>query len=265
MDYKDSDGNWLICCIKGCEEKPIHLGLCVNHHRLNVKYGSPVAHKIAPWRWLRLSYAERFWLNVRKSEGCWNWQGSRDKDGYGVFRGEQNGILYKKAHRFSYALNKGDVPALMQIMHSCDNPSCVNPEHLLLGTGAENQADKWAKGRGNVPFGQEHRWSVLTEEQAKAILDDPRPYAVISSEYNVAPSTIGSLKQRVSWPHLGNAKGVKAKRVSPRRGVSASITPEIVREIRTSATRGIELAAKFGVTEQTISDIRRRRSWKHIE
>lgn len=262
---QDADGNWLVCCIKGCEAKPHSVGLCLNHWRLNVKYGSPVTNKIAPYRWLRLSFEERFWLNVKKSEGCWIWQGGKDRDGYGIFAGKLGDETFKKAHRYSFALHKGQSLPGLSVCHSCDIPDCVNPSHLILGDTAYNMADKMAKGRHRSRGGEDHYRAILTEDQAKTILGDPRPHSKIAAEYGVSTQAISSLKTRVSWPHLGAEKGVKAKRVSPRKGVSEKITPEIVREIRTGAERGVALAARLGVTSATITDIRKRRSWAHIE
>lgn len=261
---QDELGNWLVCCIKGCDEKPISNGLCVNHLRFTQKYGSPVARKQALYLWRRLSYEERFWTWVRKSDGCWTWQASRDKDGYGNFRAEHDGVIYTKAHRYSYALHKGKVPSLLQVCHTCDNRPCVRPDHLFLGTSRENHLDKMAKGRHRGPSGEGHPFARLTEEQAKAILSDPRPYAQIANEYGVHKQTISSLKNRDSWAHLGG-EIVKAKRISPRRGKSDKVTPEIVREIRTSTERGVDLAARYGLKPQDITDIRKRRSWAHID
>jgi hypothetical protein len=263
--WLDQQGNWLVCCVKGCDEKPQSNGLCINHYRLNRKYGSPVARQQTLWMWRRLSYETRFWSWVRKDANCWNWQASRDQDGYGVFNAKHDGIVYKRAHRYSYALHYGRIPEGMMILHSCDNPSCVRPDHLSLGTGAENMADKIAKGRARVPAGEQHSFAKLTREQAEAILHDPRPYAQLAAEYGVHAGTISSLKNRDSWPELGPDKGAKAKRVSPRRGTSKKgVTPEIVREIRTSTERGIDLAARFGLKPQDITDIRKRRSWAHV-
>lgn len=263
---QDQHGKWLVCCIKGCDDEPHSGGLCINHFRLNRKYGSPVARKQMLWKWRQLTYEERFWSWVRKDANCWNWQASRDQDGYGVFSAEHDGVIYKRAHRYSYALRHGSIPDDMQVLHSCDNPSCVRPDHLSLGTNAENMADKIAKGRANVRAGEAHSFAKLTREQAASILQEPRPYAQLAAEYGVARSTIGSIKQRVSWPELSAVEVVKAKRVSPRRGTSKKgVTPDIVREIRASTERGIDLAERYGLKPQDISDIRHRRSWTHID
>lgn len=262
---QDDNGHWIICCVKGCDLKPQSLGLCVNHWRLNVKYGSPVARKIAPWRWLQLSYVERFWLNVRKGDDCWLWTGSKDRDGYGVFRGEYEGVVYTKAHRYSFAIHKGTIVTGLSVCHTCDVPECVNPEHLLAADAAYNMADKVAKGRHvGAGKGVEHFRAILTEEEAKAVLDDARPYSQIASDYGVSAQTISSLKNRVSWAHLGTKKGAKAPRVSPRKGKSDRVTPDIVRDIRTSTMSGLELAARYRISPQLVSGIRKRRAWTHV-
>lgn len=263
---QDENGVWTACCIKGCDDVPVSNGMCVNHHRRNVKYGSPVAHKIATWMWRRYTDEERFWFQVSKADDCWLWRQGRDQDGYGVFVAKHNGVSFTRAHRYSFALHTGQtIPNGMHICHTCDTPSCVRPDHLFLGTPKENQQDKWAKGRANLAFGENHREAILTEDQAKAILNDPRPHSQIANEYGIHPQTVSSLKTRVSWQHLGKERGVKAKRVSPRKGVSDKITPDIVRTIRTSTEAGKDLAARYGISPQTITDIRKRRSWAHVE
>lgn len=261
---QDEDGKWLTCCIKGCDEPAPHNGLCINHHRRNKEYGSPVASKLTLWRWQGRTPEERFWSQVRKTSGCWLWKAGKDKDGYGAFRAKFNGVMHLRAHRFSYHLNKGKIPSLLSVCHTCDTPACVRPDHLFLGTNAENHLDKIAKGRARWRLGQEHGMATLVEDQVRSILDDPRPHAQIATEYNVSPATISDIKRRRSWRHLGTEPGVKAKRISPRLGKSDTITPEIVRAIRASSERGIDLAAKYGTTKQTITDIRHRRSWAHI-
>lgn len=264
---QDENGKWVLCCIKGCDNAVHSGGMCINHHRSTQKYGSPVASKMASWRWLRLSHEERFWIQVGKTDGCWLWLSGKDADGYGGFNADHDGVTYRRAHRYSYALHHGPIPTGMQVCHTCDTPSCVRPDHLFLGSIAENMADKMAKGRHvGQGRGVRHTKAKLTEEQARAILDDPRPHTQIAMEYGVAATTISSLKNRVSWPHLGRQRGVKAPRVSPRKGVSKSgVTPEIVRIIRASTDRGVDLAVRFGIKPQDVSDIRKRRSWAHIE
>src|SRR5688572_17981350 len=199
----------LTCCIKGCEKEVEALGLCVNHWRLNRKYGSPVAYKTHAGLMRGLTPEQRFWKQTKKGDGCWLWAAGLDKDGYGAFRGELGGVVYKKAHRFSYALHTGEVIGSKHICHTCDNPRCVNPAHLFAGTNADNMADKKRKGRSHVPFGVSNHKAILSDDQVKTILSDARPYAQIAADYGVAASTIGSLKQRISWRHV-EGEAVKA-------------------------------------------------------
>lgn len=88
----------------------------------------------------RTSPEERFWQKVNKDgpNGCWIWTAMRNKDGYGCFR---VGNTMKKAHRFSYEINKGQIPSGMEVRHICHNPSCVNPDHLEPGTHTDNMRD----------------------------------------------------------------------------------------------------------------------------
>ena len=87
---------------------------------------------------------ERFWSKVKKEDGCWIWLASRDRMGYGTFGFDGK---VQKAHRVSYQLEIGPIPSGAHILHSCDNPPCVNPAHLRAGTRSDNMRDKVERGR----------------------------------------------------------------------------------------------------------------------
>jgi hypothetical protein len=92
----------------------------------------------------RKSVADRFWSKVDKSDTCWIWRGATANKGYGSFRHKDKS---RGAHAVAYELTYGPIPKGMCVMHSCDNPPCVNPAHLSLGTKADNTADMMKKGR----------------------------------------------------------------------------------------------------------------------
>lgn len=92
------------------------------------------------------------------SNGCWEWVGHRLKKGYGQMRCGKKLVL---AHRASWAAFKGEIPVGLFVLHKCDNPSCCNPEHLFLGTNADNMNDMVAKGRNNHPRRSNHyKWKA---------------------------------------------------------------------------------------------------------
>ncbi len=110
---------------------------------------------------------KKFFLHVRKTESCWLWEGHINPGtGYG-----RVGIFYKSwmAHRLSYAIHHLKHPGELSVCHSCDNPPCVNPEHLWLGSTLDNVQDAIRKGRRPIRKGEELRQSKLTEVTVKEI------------------------------------------------------------------------------------------------
>lgn len=131
---------------------------------------------------------DRFWQRVRKTETCWLWTGYRNDNGYGQvgFNGH-----VRLAHRVAYTLAFGIIPEGMDVLHHCDNPSCVRPDHLFLGTQLDNIRDRDTKGRGVVP-------AILTDVQAQKIkvaLEDDHYglKASLARQYGVSLSTVSAI------------------------------------------------------------------------
>ena len=114
-------------------------------HELNDEQAKP----LWAYRWTKTA-EERFWSYVNKGDGCWEWTASRSGKGYGVFFHLGFSGRRTSAHRFSWELHNGPVPAGLHVLHHCDNPSCVRPDHLWLGTQSDNSKDMWNKGRGSL-------------------------------------------------------------------------------------------------------------------
>ena len=93
-----------------------------------------------------MTLAERAWVRVAKGDGCWEWQGARSASGYGSMFSASGG--HHVAHRVIWEDVNGPIPDGLWVLHRCDNPPCCRPDHLFLGTPADNTADMIAKGRG---------------------------------------------------------------------------------------------------------------------
>jgi len=98
--------------------------------------------------------ADRFWSKVSISKDdshCWTWTGGTCK-GYGTFRGPRPEYRLMRANRMAYILEHGEIPKGMIVRHTCDNPACVNPKHLILGTHKDNTRDMFERGRARNQF-----------------------------------------------------------------------------------------------------------------
>lgn len=104
----------------------------------------------------RESLSERFWSKVQKGDGCWEWTGARHSFGYGWINRPGRGNGKMMAHRLSWELHFGPVAGGRGVLHHCDNPCCVRPDHLFLGSQSDNVRDMWRKGRARVPRALEH-------------------------------------------------------------------------------------------------------------
>lgn len=172
----------------------------------------------------RKSLLERFWPKVEQSAGCWIWTGARDAKGYGLMGGgsRQQGRS-QRAHRLSWEIHNGPIPHGLHVLHDCpdgDNPSCVNPAHLWLGTELDNARDREAKGRGNHATGERHSSKTRPdsvsrgERNAFAKLTDLKVIEMrslrsagwklsqLSSRYSVSEQVVSRACIGKGWSHV---------------------------------------------------------------
>lgn len=133
-----------------------------------------------------------------KETGCWEWMGAKNSYGYGIFL--LPGERPARAHRVMYERRVGPILDGMVIMHICDNPPCVNPDHLKVGTKLDNNRDRIAKRRGK--YGLERKNTKLSDQDVLDIRADPRPQVKIAEQYGVAPSHISRIKSGKDRTHV---------------------------------------------------------------
>lgn len=132
--------------------------------------------------------------------GCWAWEGYVDaKMGYGMFW--LNGSM-QLSHRVSYMLFNGDIPSGLNVLHRCDVPCCVNPNHLWLGTNDQNVKDKVAKGRAARLRGTDHPAAKVDESIVRMIRCSPQSARVLAQGLSLDRSTVQYIRQRKLWSHV---------------------------------------------------------------
>lgn len=231
---------------------------------------------------------DRFWPKVNKTDGCWLWTAGKFRFGHGAF--QFNGRTCK-AHRIAYELAYGPIPAGMLVCHQCDNPSCVRPDHLWLGTIKDNNNDRHTKGRTRPPLhpnrggyklppgahvGERNPRARLTEQQVAKIrqryISEPITRQQLANEYSVSVHTIKHITRGTAWTHDSSYN--KAKRPadivsrihSAERSGKTKLTWTMVNSIRQRCATGTitkkQLANEYNVDPSTIGRIIRCEVWK---
>lgn len=225
------------------------------------------------------TWQERFWKKTKRTDdGCIIWTGFKDSGGYGCFY-ERPSNKKSAAHRLSYEMAKGKIPDGYVVRHTCHNPSCVNADHLVVGTRADNNADTVAAGRCNSKFGEKHPNAFLTEEQARSIFvmrADGMSFPNIAKKLDTTSTTVERIYNRVSWTHLMGEGIPPARKPDERVGrpkgerfVNSKLTDADVVKIRELYTgRGgisqTKIGKMFGVGQSVIGYIIHGLAWKHV-
>jgi hypothetical protein len=253
------------CPVGNCGREPYSKGLCNPHYeRLRrtgnlspeVPIGGPDKTLWTDEQWA----AEILPRYVRQPNGCLEWTGNLTHGGYGRawFRGKM-----QPAHRVSYMLNVGPIPEGMVICHHCDNPPCGDPAHLFLGETADNHADMMMKGRGYVPQprrGEEHEKARVTEADVLHIRvshDAGENQSAIARRMGIPRGIVSGICLGKTWKHVGGP--IQSANVKRER-----LPDSVIKEIRASRDRNVDLAVRYGIHKQLVSDIRCGRAYRAV-
>jgi hypothetical protein len=158
---------------------------------------------------------KRFWMQVQKTKSCWLWIGNKGIGGYG--RIVVNGSKVK-AHRYSWEIHNGAIPSGLFVCHHCDNPSCVNPDHLFVGTNTDNRKDSVSKNRHNSGYyaGESCHFAKLTESQVLEIRRRHKKWShgpdgskALAKEFGVLQEAIRVIIRGGSWSKGSGKRRIK--------------------------------------------------------
>lgn len=154
-------------------------------------------------RYVRGPLIERFNAKYipEPTSGCWIWTAYVNACGYGIIGVRKRVNIL--AHRASWMLFRGEIPEGQNVLHRCDIPCCVNPDHLFLGTQVDNILDMMVKRRDRHPWGESSGQAKLTEAQVREIRQMAGSQKKLASLFGVSAGLIGHIRRRVAWAHLG--------------------------------------------------------------
>jgi hypothetical protein len=135
--------------------------------------------------------SERFWNKVEKGNGCWRWTGAINTHGYGwlTWKGKQT-----HAHRVSWFLKNGTIKLRLQVLHKCDNPACVNPEHLYLGTVSDNMRDRANRRRCKT-----HKLTPIMAEEIRSLHKAGEKQSILARRFNLSSGHVSEIVNGKYW------------------------------------------------------------------
>jgi len=215
-------------------------------------------------------HKKRFFDNITKIDSCWIYKKNIQESDYRriYINGKSIG-----AHRVSYLIHHGSIPEKMFICHKCDNPLCVNPQHLFAGTPKDNSDDMAKKGRGSLRKGIHYPKPKLTEDNVKDIfrLSGQLSQRELATKFNVTQGLIEKILNKKAWKKVSktltsmssigqgsNQKGIRSPRVKLTENQVLSIF-----KMKGSKT-SIQVAKEFNITSSSIRHIWNGHTWSHL-
>jgi len=148
----------------------------------------------------------KFWAKVAMIpfHECWEWVGRKNPKGYGFCYARWGSHREQLAHRASWIIHYGNIPAGKHILHKCDNPGCVRPEHLYAGTNAENVRDKMIRGRTGKEkrAGERHHATKFTADDVRSIRSSTATHTALAKQYGVTIQCISQIRKGKNWRYL---------------------------------------------------------------
>lgn len=142
---------------------------------------------------------KRFWAKVNKTASCWEWTGARSPQGYGLIRTKTG---QSKAHRVAFELTKGCIPPGLMVRHQCDNPGCVNPAHLAVGSASDNANDRSVRGRSADRRGERHPMAKLNSAMVGLIRHSSLSGKMLADIFDISQALVSRIKGNKIWKHL---------------------------------------------------------------
>lgn len=203
-------------------------------------------------------------VDQRNDHECWNWLAAKNVAGYGVFAWKRERL----AHRAAYVMLREAIPPGLVVRHRCDNPACVNPSHLIAGTQTDNMND--AIERDRYPKGEDHHSLKLNEQKVREILTSEEPAQVLASRYGVNVDYINMIQRGIRWGHV--RVDVLPERIRRRREFgrygeghhTTTLTEADVLKILADTRTNKAVAASYGTSATTVSNIRNGKTWMHV-
>lgn len=175
-----------------CSKPVVGFGFCNAHYIAFKKYGDP-NFKLNR---RNIPFSERY--VVGKNTGCWLWLNANPHNRYGSW----SAFGENRPNRASWVMHNGAIPEGYLVLHKCDRPGCVNPDHLFLGTQDDNMKDMKSKQRARVSKGTNNTNSKLSEQQIHSIRNSSLTHRELSEFFGVNPVTIRLIRKGVLWAHL---------------------------------------------------------------